>query len=164
MLFKTNSEYCSHLKEVITYFDIIVSVFQTLLQVARAMHGTWLCRIWLAKKIAPTCRCMYIQVNTLNSLVRLSYTKHGHFKIFIIKFNRLIVLWNENQFLISYPGTEQYNLLILNSARVASYHKVTSSLPTLELIRYRLPSQQTSTTQIHGHGSSTISTPSWRFP
>lgn len=105
-------------------------------------------------------------MNTLNWLVRLSYIKHDHFtcKIFIINLNRLnVLLWNQNQFLISYPGTEQYNLLILNSARVASYAKVTGSLSTLELTRYRLPLQQTSTTQHQGQGSSTISTPSWRF-
>ena len=105
-------------------------------------------------------------MNTLNWLVRLSYIKHDHFtcKIFIINLNRLnVLLWNQNQFLISYPGTEQYNLLILNSARVASYAKVTGSLSTLELTRYRLPLQQTSTTQNQGQGSSTISTPSWRF-
>jgi len=67
------------------------------------------------------------------------------------------LLWNENKVLISYPGTEQYNFLILNSAKEENYDKVTSSTSTLELTRYRLPSQQmfwataslkTSTTQI----------------
>ena len=71
-------------------------------------------------------------------------TKHKTiFKTIIqqdVKFIHFIQLsWIENQFLISYPGKEQHNFLILNSAKEANYDKVTSLSSTLELRRYHLP-------------------------
>lgn len=50
-----------------------------------------------------------------------------------------IIMKQKKNSWISYPGTEQYNFLILYSAKEANYDKITCSSSTLELTRYRLP-------------------------